>query len=219
MSNFSDADKTRVMPRVEPADAPQGPPNQGPNRPNRLWLWIALGVLGGALLGGVIAWFMVASAAGNKPAVSGVATSTVEATSSAGSASTVPPSQTTAEDKPDAGPDVTPPGTPKITFPPTNYWLSPDDPKVEIKWTRVSDPSGVSYVLEISKWLGGGAGWSDAERTAPVKRQYLEHTVTGIKERFRIIAIDGAGNESDPGKYYFLVPASSASEAASLNAH
>ena len=42
--------------------------------------------------------------------------------------------------------------------------------------------------------------------------------MTGIKERFRIIAIDGAGNESDPSKYYFLIPATSASEAASLNA-
>lgn len=214
MSNYDDADKTRVMPRVESSGAPAGPPGNSPGRQNRLWLWIVLGVLGGAVLGGVVAWLVVASSSANKPVAPGVATSTIEATSSAGSASTAPATQKTAPE-----PDTTAPSTPKITFPPTNYWLSPDDPKVEIKWAKVSDPSGVSYVLEISKWLGGGAGWSDTERTAPVKRMYLEHTVTGIKERFRIVAIDGAGNESNPSKYYFLVPATSASEAASLNAH
>jgi hypothetical protein len=218
VSDSGDAGKTRVMPRIESPAGPSGarrPPEDGGKK--RTWLYVTLGVLGGALLGALIAWFVVASSAGKPGVVPTVATSTVDASASTGAATTKP-SQSTAAEKTPQEPDNTAPGTPKVTFPPTNYWLSPDNLKVEIKWSRVSDPSGVSYVLEFSNWLGGGAGWSDSKRTAPVKRLYLNHTVTGIKERFRIIAIDGTGNESDPSDYRFLIPAASASEAASLNA-
>jgi hypothetical protein len=89
---------------------------------------------------------------------------------------------------------------------------------VEIRWFSVSDPSGVSYVLEFSEWLGGGAGWSTTKRTTPVKRLYYQRTAESFKEKYRIIAVDGEGNESDPSTYSFLIEAASASDAASLNA-
>ena len=228
MPDFEDASATRVMPPATPPGAPPGlgSPPGGPGyppKPDRTWLWVALGVVGGLVVGGILAW--IAFGWGAKSANNAASTTP---TSTVAASSTVPPSTTTAPVAPStttqpvtpAEPtaDTTPPNTPKITFPPANYWLSPDNLTVELKWNAVSDPSGVSYVIEHAEWLGGGAGWTDSARTAPVKRRYLEFTEKGIKERYRIIAIDGAGNESDPSAYRFLIPATSASEAASLNA-
>jgi hypothetical protein len=220
------------MPRVESSDE-QSLPSGGPRRPqqgpgkDRTKLWIALGVAGGILAGGLLAW-MILTATGNMPQTTlpTTPTNTAEAALSAnGEGSTTAAlsaaeqaAKEAAENAAEPTADAKPPNTPKLTYPATNYWLSPDDKKIEIKWKSVSDASGVSYILEFSDELGGGAGWASPERTAKVKRLYYNHTMQGYKERYRIIAVDGAGNESAPSAYHFLIEAPSASEAASLNA-
>lgn len=227
-----DAEKTRVMPRVESSDEqylPSGErrgPRQDPGK-DRTKLWIALGVIGGILAGGLLTW-MILTATGNMPGMtlSATPTDTAEAAlSQDGEGSTTAAlsaaeqaAKEAAENAAEPSADAKPPSTPKFTSPAANYWLSPDDKKIEIKWKSVSDASGVSYILEFSDELGGGAGWASPERTAKLKRLYYNHTMQGFKERYRIIAIDGAGNESAPSAYRFLIEAPSASAAASLNA-
>jgi hypothetical protein len=220
------------MPRVDssdeqylPSSRPRGP-QQGPAK-DRTKLWIALGVLGGILAGGLLAW-MILAATGNMPqtTLSTTPTDTAEAAlSQSGEGSTTAAlsaaeqaAKEAAENAAEPTADTKPPPTPKLSHPAANYWLSPDDKKIEIRWKSVTDASGVSYILEFSDRLGGGAGWTSPERTAKLKRLYYNHTMEGFKERYRIIAIDGAGNESPPSEYHFLIEAPSASAAASLNA-
>jgi hypothetical protein len=233
----NDPGATRVMPAVPPSGGggrPTGvgnpPPGAGGRPPKGgtpMWLIVLVAVLGGLVAGGVIVWLLMGSPGAVPtaltPGTSTAATPTADAQSATpqpgaeATTAVTPPAPPTTETKPEA--DTTPPKTPKFKIPPSSYWLSESNMKVEIDWATVSDPSGVSYVLEFSQWLGGGAGWTDATRTAPVKRLYYERTATGVKERYRIIAIDGAGNESDPSAYQFLIQAPSASDAASLNAN
>lgn len=230
----NDPGTTRVMPTIPPAGV-GGPPSGGvgsqppgadgrpPKGGTPTWLIVLVAVLGGLVIGGVIVWLLMGSRSAVPtaltPGSSTVATTTADAQSTTAQQPTA--ETTTAVAPPPTKPvaDATAPKTPKFKFPPNSYWLSESNMKVEIRWAPVSDPSGVSYVLEFSQWLGGGAGWTDAVRTAPVKRLYYERTATGVKERYRIIAIDGAGNESDPSAYAFLVQAPGASDAASLNAN
>lgn len=217
-----DPGATRVMPTAQPtySGGSSPPPKSSPPT----WLIALIAVLGGLLLGGVIMFFVLSPRLGPSPAASTVATSTAETTSSTAvtpPASTTAPSATAAQ-PPAAStpePDTTPPKTPHVTFPADNYWLSPDDMKVEIRWDAVHDASGVRYVLEFSEWLGGGAGWTTAKRTSPVKRLYYDREVASFKERYRLIAIDGAGNESAPTAWRLLIQAPTASDAASENAN
>jgi hypothetical protein len=214
-------DKTRLMVRIDPPkDGPERPGSQEPEKKTnrgRIAMWVGAGVLAGALLGVLIAWFFI-TGTGEAPLLPAVGGNTETSATN-----TVQPSSTTEEDAESAadasGKDSKRPPTPEITFPEASeYWLAPEKMKIEIKWERVSDASGVSYVLEFSHWLGGGEGWTTPTRTSKLKRLYYNRDVQGPKERFRIIAVDGAGNESDPSPYRTLVMAPSASEAASLNA-
>lgn len=189
-----------------------------------MWLIALVAVLGGLIVGGLVVWLLMGSRAVS-PVTLAPATTSPEPSAATSAQPAAPPStstQGTAQPpQPQSTPpeaDTTAPDTPEIKFPPNNYWLSESDPKVEIRWSAVKDPSGVSYVLEFSGWLGGGAGWTEAKRTVPVKRLYYQHALAGSKERYRVIAIDGAGNESAPSAWAFLIQAPSASDAASLNA-
>lgn len=223
MPEHRDVDQTRVMVRIDaPESASEQPP--GPQKPGkknsdngRIAMWVGAGVLAGALIGVLIAWFFITSSAGEAPLLPAVGINTETSATS----STLPSSSTNedSEESASSAKDSKRPPTPEITFPAASeYWLAPEKMKIEIKWDKVSDASGVSYVLEFSHWLGGGEGWTSPTRTSKLKRLYYNRDVQGPKERFRIIAVDGAGNEGEPSPYRTLIMAPSASEAASLNA-
>jgi hypothetical protein len=214
-----DVERTQVMVRVEPPQGEQGAsaPTGGksPQGNGRVAIWVGAGILIGVLIGALVAWFFITSSAGDTlvPAIPGIsATSTVtpDAKGNTGADDTNQKSSAS---------DTKAPSTPEITFPSaSSYWVAPENAKVEIRWDRVSDSGGVSYVLEFSQWLGGGEGWTSPKRSSKLRRLYYNRDVQGPKERFRIIAIDGAGNESDPSPYRTVIVAPSASEAASMNA-
>ena len=215
--SLGDPGATRVMPTVPPNYSGGSP--QPPKRSTPAWLIAVVAVLGGLLLGGVIVFLVLGPRLSPTTGASTVSTSTAETSLAVTPPSTtavVPPVTPPAQTK---TADTTPPETPHVTFPANNYWLSPDDMKVEIRWDAVHDSSGVSYMLEFAEWNGGGAGWTSEKRTSPVKRLYYERNVASFKERYRLIAIDGAGNESDPTAWRFLIQAPSASDAASENAN
>jgi hypothetical protein len=225
-----DPNRTQVLPRVDApggGQPPYGTPATGagmggPPKRKLTWLWVLLGILGGLMLGVAVVWAVFRPAGAPVPVTPAATTTTPVATATV-AATVAPPPVTKTEPAPKTppeppAPDTTPPKTPTITFPPANYWLAPENMKVMITWKGVSDPSGASYRLEFSDRIGGGAGWDPIQRVNAGKQRYWERVVTGFKERWRIIAIDGAGNESDPSAWQFLIPAASASEAASLNA-
>jgi hypothetical protein len=221
-----DVEKTRVMVRIDPPEgAPGAPgsqkPDKKPSGDGRVAIWVGAGVLIGALLGALIVWFFITSST-SETGVLPVGTTTTGASTEASANTGATPSSTTGEARENSASsakDTKKPPTPEVISPAASqYWLSPSNMKVEIKWEQVSDASGVSYVLEFSHWLGGGAGWTSPTRSSKIKRLYYNRDVQGPKERFRIIAIDGAGNESSPSSYRTLIEAPSASEAASLNA-
>jgi hypothetical protein len=221
-----DVDKTRVMVRIDPPEgAPGEPGSKKPDKKSssdgRVAMWVGAGVLIGVLLGALIVWFFITSSTGEIPVLPIGETTTGVSTEASANTGTQPSSTTAeaAQNSASSAKDTKQPPTPEVVSPAASqYWLSPSNMKVEIKWEKVTDASGVSYVLEFSHWLGGGAGWTSPTRTSKIKRLYYNREVQGPKERFRIIAIDGAGNESNPSPYRTLIEATSASEATSLNA-
>lgn len=228
-----DQGATQVLPQVQmpppsPPAGPGAPPTGGTQGGTgggggKTWLVVALAVLAALVLGGAAGYIASGLRIGGSNQLTQVPTATVAATPTATTIVPTTPAQpsVTPPVTPPAtepAPDTTAPKTPKVTFPALNYWLSPDDMKVEITWSKVTDRSGVSYVLEFADWLGGGAGWTPVTRITPVKRLYYQRVVPSFKERYRIIAIDGAGNESAPSAWRFLMEAASASDAAAQNA-
>lgn len=218
---------TQEMPVTEqpplgsaPPPAAQGP-GKGPRR--RVWLAVLLGVLGGLLLGAVVVWLVLAPRGTNPPAASTVATQTPTATAVATTPQN-PPSAPVEQpgqqsNNAPAPPDTSPPPTPDPTNPAPAYWVSyPDNPNVELRWSKVHDPSGVSYTLQIEEWMGGGAGWGDPKVYSDLHQTWYDWKVmSDLKERWRVIAVDGAGNKSDPSVWWQLIP-TDASTAASQNA-
>lgn len=223
MPEQRDVEQTRVMMRIDsPEGGPEQPGSQKPEKKSsetsRIAMWVGAGVLIGALAGVLTAWFFISSGTGQAPMLPVVGPS-AETSAASGPQASSTTGDADAGSSASSAEDTKKPATPEIAFPAaSSYWVSPEDAKVEIRWEKVTDTSGVSYVLEFSQWQGGGAGWTSPTRTSKLKRLYYNREVQGPKDRFRIIAIDGAGNESEPSSYRTLIIAPTASEAASLNA-
>lgn len=217
-----DVEKTRVMVRVDPpgesgrsSELQEAGKKASGNE--RALLWVTAGVLIGFLGGALVAWLVITTGTGMTPLSpnANATSASIEATPAAAASAD---SEDEASDT-SSKPDTKKPKTPKITFPSgSQYWVSPDDTKVKIEWDKVTDASGVSYVLEFSQSLATSEAWSSPTRTAKLKGLSYERAVTAPKERFRILAIDGAGNESSPSAYRVLIQAANASEAATRNA-
>lgn len=168
-------------------------------RRQRLEITIAVGAAL-LLIVGIGVGFALGRATAPKPTVQApvVATQTVEASSAV---------ETTAEATPTPAPMKTIPATPTpppkdTAKPKTPSQLAPDDgavlaattTTVKLRWSRVTDPSGVHYYFEIENRLGGG--WGSLQTIGPLAATSYRARVFTSRRRWRVWAVDGAGNKS-----------------------
>lgn len=91
-------------------------------------------------------------------------------------------------------PDTDAPATPIQLSPADDAVLS--DRRVTLEWRPVTDPSGVTYSLEIQVFVGGGAGYGALDTASGLGGTRYSHTLGDMTERWRVWAVDGAGNAS-----------------------
>ncbi len=113
----------------------------------------------------------------------------------------------TPEENPDQGtPDEATQGDVDAPLAPT--LLSPADDSllkssgVRLRWSEVTDPSGVTYTVEIQYFAGGGEGYHALTTAGGLTSTYYSHTVGDLGERWRVWAVDGAGNASSKTEWW-----------------
>lgn len=90
--------------------------------------------------------------------------------------------------------DTQPPPAPELLSPANDASVSDADPVVTLRWSSVKDPSGVTYVVQVQTFLGGGAGWGEVRRVGGLDATSYRLTVENPHERWRVWAVDGQGN-------------------------
>ncbi len=102
------------------------------------------------------------------------------------------PEETRVDPRPPAR-DDDPPPRPSQLSPSDQYQVPSSQPEVALEWSAVSDPSGVSYRVEIESYSGG---WSDIEAPVQTGVTTIYHYVGTEQQRWRVWAVDGEGNAS-----------------------
>ncbi len=99
--------------------------------------------------------------------------------------------------------DETPPPKPKQTAPKDGAVI--DATRVKLKWSEVEDDSGepVTYAFEIQDRLSSGS-YGKTQVISDLKETSYSARVLQVKRRWRVWAVDAAGNKSkkSPWRYY-----------------
>jgi hypothetical protein len=90
--------------------------------------------------------------------------------------------------------DVTPPDTPKQRSPINGAIVTGS--RVHLKWSKVEDESGVTYAFEIQDLQSNGT-WGHAQVIRDLTSTSYSARILQVKRRWRVWAVDGAGNASD----------------------
>lgn len=104
--------------------------------------------------------------------------------------------------------DNTAPKTPKLISPSDGVTVSDGGVHLTLKWSKVTDPSGVRYRVQVQQWIGGGAGWQTSKLVKGLVSTHYSLSVGAMRVRWRVIAVDLAGNESDPTAWRTIDPVS-----------
>ena len=105
-----------------------------------------------------------------------------------------PPAEPAGGGDPGPAADTEAPATPVLLSPADDALLS--DRRVTLEWQPVGDPSGVTYSIEIQVFLGGGAGYGALDTARGLGGTHYSHSLGDMHERWRVWAVDGAGNAS-----------------------
>ena len=92
--------------------------------------------------------------------------------------------------------DTTPPATPATISPADGAVLGYFPRTVSLVWSAVSDPSGVTYRVDVQ---ANGGGWFGLPTRCPgaITGQMCSFDFVGAQPgRWRVAAVDGAGNVS-----------------------
>lgn len=124
---------------------------------------------------------------------------TAEPTVTAGAIEEVPTETVEPVVEPTASVETTPadetaPDTPKQTNP-ANGATGIKSSRVTLRWTTVTDDSGVTYAFEIQNRLASGS-WGNAQVIKGLKSPSYSARVLPVTRRWRVWAVDGAGNVS-----------------------
>src|SRR3990170_331635 len=95
-------------------------------------------------------------------------------------------------------PDSTPPPLPALISPQNGARVD----KAILEWSNVSDPSGVTYTIEIQRRKRGN--WQLLETKEGLTSTRYFHEMEDSRERWRIWAVDGAGHESPKTDWSYL---------------
>lgn len=161
-------------------------------------LLAVVGLLAIVALGAVVGSAMFGGPATTAPTWVAVATSTVETSADVSAESTVAATGAPVIEPVD---DQAPPA-PKQVSPASGSQVAPG---VTLKWTAVKDPSGVTYSVEVQQFLGGGAGWEQVALAGGLTKPQFATEATGMTRRWRVWAVDGAGNASAKSGWWDFV--------------
>ena len=95
------------------------------------------------------------------------------------------------------------------TAPPAPSGLSPESGSVEenesitFAWSPASDPSGVTYSIEIERMLKDGS-WPSLIAQTGLAQPSFNHNLGDTQERWRVWAVDGAGNAGTKTDWYLI---------------
>ena len=92
-----------------------------------------------------------------------------------------------------AGGDTKAPPTPLQRFPGDGATITKKN--VTLTWSSVEDSSGVTYVVEVQTWSPGAQAYLTGVAEKVDSTSYAR-TSTASTERWRVRAVDGAGNQS-----------------------
>lgn len=167
------------------------------DRQQRLMVTIGVGAAV-MLLIGVGVGFALGRATAPKPAPQVVVQPPTETVAAVVPTPTPVPTATTEPTTPapaPTGPDTTPPPTPKQLGPPNNARI--DASRVDLRWSAVKDASGkpVKYAFQIQNLLSDGS-WSTGQTITGLKTTFYSARVLQVTRRWRVWAIDAAGNAS-----------------------
>jgi hypothetical protein len=192
-------------------------------RQQRLEITIAVGAAL-LLIVGIAVGFSLGRATAPKPPSTQalvVATQTVETSAAVETTVEATPTPAPVEATQTATPtppakDTTKPKTPNQLAPDNGAVLSASTTTVKLRWSKVSDPSGVKYYFQIENRIG--SGWGASQTIGPLTSSSYTARVFTSRRRWRVWAVDGAGNKSvDSGwsTYRRSVPAPSPSKPSS----
>jgi RNA polymerase sigma-70 factor (ECF subfamily) len=128
---------------------------------------------------------------------------TVPTTSTVTVPTTIVPSTAPASEEVDPDPttssvtearDVEAPPTPGIIYPATGTVVTGST--VTLRWKPVKDPSGVTYRVEVQSFDDKAGEYVTSQLVDGIKGAELMHVIASTRERWRVTAIDGAGNMS-----------------------
>jgi len=95
--------------------------------------------------------------------------------------------------------DTQAPPTPGIVYPTAGVVVN--GPAVTLRWKPVKDPSGVTYRVEVESFNVKAGEYVLSRSVDGIKGAELQHTMKSTIERWRVTAIDGAGNEGKPSAW------------------
>jgi hypothetical protein len=191
MDNWADEDygETRMARRER-----QRNDTGGPSRERRFALTLAVASAIMLVLGVGIGFAIGRATAPKAPAPAPVTTATAAAT-----IETAPP---TTETVPATVAVVPTPPPPPVAKPPkTPTQISPDDgavltaSTVTLKWSKVTDPTGITYSLEVQKSLGNGK-WQTVGTFTGLKATSHTLSTYTVTRRWRVWAVNGAHKAS-----------------------
>jgi hypothetical protein len=206
-------DVTRRMEPVAPAvtgnPGPGASPggdsgSGGPSKRTVTILVAAVVVLALAVLGlGVVVFARMRSTPSAETSATVDATTTVEASTPPATASTEPtgPASTQTPATSSEPADATAPDTPEQLEPADG--LHTHEAYVTLKWSPVTDESGVLYSVEVSERVGGGVP-NDVHVFKDLAVTHLKVATSGMTKRWRVWAVDKKGNAGEKSGWWYF---------------
>lgn len=114
-------------------------------------------------------------------------------------ASTASESTTDTSTSTTAGGDTTPPPTPRLIHPLAGQVVA--SASLTLQWEPVKDQSGVTYRVEVESFNENTGTWVATVYVEGITGSDLPHRMRSARERWRVTAIDGRGNESTPSDW------------------
>ncbi len=97
------------------------------------------------------------------------------------------------------GGDTTPPPTPSPIYPGAGQVV--ESAGITLRWGPVKDPSGVTYRVEVESFSENAGAYVSTVFADDIAGSELPHRMRSTRERWRVTAVDGAGNESAPSAW------------------
>lgn len=136
-------------------------------------------------------------------------TNATDSSAAAGSGESTEASSTDPASTVPASGDSTTTAGQDTTAPPAPAGLSPNSGSVQeneavtFAWGAISNPSGITYSIEIERMLKDGS-WPSLIAQTGLAQPSFSHNLGDTQERWRVWAVDGAGNAGPKTDWYLI---------------